>query len=171
MHRVTPLCLRRARHATREEISFIYIPRVLLVRSFIKQYSFSLSRPSSSFLRVFNMVHVILLPTLLNVLFTLLPTLTQGAAIDHLHTRAKFPKTQYQMNIDSVTWDKSCKDPNPSNPSETKQDFVVRGWAGALELAADAQDRFQATKKEYTNPGPNGPTSLSKRLIGQEDPA
>lgn len=55
-------------------------------------------------------------------------------------TQAK--NVQYAMNLNGVQWDKSCAQPNPNQKGETRQDAVMHAWAGALELASDAWDRY-----------------------------
>ena len=82
------------------------------------------------------------------------------------------PDAQFQMNINSVTWDPGCNDVNPEKQSETKQDAIIRAWAGALELAQDAQIRFQVTKQILTLVGSRQtPSPLQKLQVRQLDPA
>ncbi|KAJ5766038.1 uncharacterized protein N7511_003654 [Penicillium nucicola] len=52
----------------------------------------------------------------------------------------------YTMNPLIAQWDSSCGLSNPANHAETRQDAVVRAWVGALELAADAWDRWSDVK-------------------------
>ncbi|KAJ5104696.1 hypothetical protein NUU61_002043 [Penicillium alfredii] len=50
------------------------------------------------------------------------------------HSLLKQDQSKYAMNQWGITWDPSCRDLNPTNKKETKQDFVKRAWAGAMEL-------------------------------------
>lgn len=51
-------------------------------------------------------------------------------------------RDRYTMNPNVATWHRSCDEPNPSNPHETKQKAVERAWSGALELIDSAWHRF-----------------------------
>ena len=68
-----------------------------------------------------------------------------------LSPRAPSPFKKFKFNGNAVKWDQTCNDPNPGwkkyNQQETKQEAVIRAWEGAMELLADAQTRFAATKR------------------------
>lgn len=75
------------------------------------------------------------------------------------------------MKIDTVTWHPSCKFPSPADPTESKQDAVVHAWAGALEIAADALDRFTTTQQLLANSDPiRGPSPLINFKIKANEP-
>lgn len=49
------------------------------------------------------------------------------------------------MNTHVASWDVLRNDPNHNNHGETRIDAVKSAWEGAMELAADAQDRWEIT--------------------------
>ena len=52
----------------------------------------------------------------------------------------------YAMNPGAAAFHDSCLAQTPKNNLETKQDFIQRAWAGALEMVAAAQERFTNTR-------------------------
>ena len=99
-------------------------------------------------------------------------------------TRA-YSVQQYHLNFNAFLWDESCTDwPNPNAEyavlGETKQDAVATAFEGALELAADAWNRFNSTAQSLNDSAsqnddannPNiGPSDLTQLLIDESDPA
>jgi hypothetical protein len=84
----------------------------------------------------------------------------------------------FQMDVSIVTWDPTCAGPSPDlgngwngDPGDTKQDFVARAWAGAMELAADAQARFAKTKSVLDKSGNNPPSLADALQVDAFDPA
>lgn len=74
----------------------------------------------------------------------------------------------YTMNQHGIRWHRSCKAPNPENPSESKRAAVERAWAGAIELSDSAWQRFQGV----TAPMLNGPLSAHQQdSVNRVDPA
>ena len=99
--------------------------------------------------------------------FTVTHAVTLGSRVAR-----RDPNANFQMNINSVTWGPGCNDVNPAEQSETKQDAIIRAWAGALELAQDAQARFRLTKQNLAPVSPRqSPSPLQKLQVRQLDPA
>ncbi|KAF4626444.1 hypothetical protein G7Y89_g11716 [Cudoniella acicularis] len=82
----------------------------------------------------------------------------------------------YQMDANVVQWDASCNVLNPvidpwhGDPGETKFEAVARAWAGAMELAADAQARFNLIKPIMDAGGNNKPREQFLLQIDAMDP-
>ena len=83
----------------------------------------------------------------------------------------------FQMDLSIVQWDQSCGAPSPfispwnSDPGDTKQDAVARAWAGAMELAQDAQVRFNLIKSNLDKAGNNLPNVVDLLAMDKFDPA
>jgi hypothetical protein len=84
--------------------------------------------------------------------------------------KPRWENLRYAMDPRAVVqWEISCGAPNPQRPRETKQDAVVRAWAGALELAGYAHARFDQTER-VLRAYPGGLTSFKKMELDQSDP-
>ena len=100
-----------------------------------------------------------------NFHFTLLLLAVQLAASIHgatLIPRAPNNAPVYVMNPEAVGFHDSCLSKTLTNDAETKQDFIQRAWAGALEMAAAARTRFTNTR---TIVGDNGDEPMSLPLM------
>ena len=88
-----------------------------------------------------------------------------------LMPRAPNDASEYVMNPEAAEFHDSCLAKNPKNDAETKQDFIQRAWAGALEMAAAAQTRFTDTRTIVGDHG-DEPESLSlmHMILDASDP-
>lgn len=105
---------------------------------------------------------------------TLLLLAVQLAASIHgatLMPRAPNDAPVYVMNPEAVEFHDSCLAKNPKNDAETKQDFIQRAWASALEMAAAAQTRFTDTRSKVGDHG-DAPMSLllMRMILDASDP-
>jgi hypothetical protein len=102
-------------------------------------------------------------------------TLSRGFPHNETFDKRANPLT-YQMDTTIVNWDLTCNADSPSigpwtgDPGQKKMEVVARAWAGAMELAADADNRFTLIRPYLDDLEGKAPNPAWKLIIDTIDP-